>query len=54
MEFTMSKSKSTTPMTTKAAGRIQSSTAKASGGKVAKGSFAARAQSAAAKGGSKK
>ena len=50
----MSKSKSTTPMTTKAASRIQSSTAKASGGKVAKGSFAARAQSAAAKGGSKK
>lgn len=42
----MSKSK---PMTPKAAARVQSSTAKSSGGKVAKGSFAARAQSAAAK-----
>jgi len=42
----MSKTKS--PMTPKAAARIQSSTAKANGGKVSKGSFAARAQSAAA------
>lgn len=50
----MSKSKSTTPMTPKAAGRIQSSTAKAGSGNVSKGSFAARAQSTAAKGGSKK
>lgn len=41
----MAKSK----MTGKAASRIQSSTAKASGGKVSKGSFAAKAQSAAAK-----
>ena len=38
-----------TPMTGLAAARIQSATAKASGGAVAKGSFAARAQSAAAK-----
>lgn len=36
-------------MTGKAAARIQSSTARNSGGKVAKGSFASRAQSAAAK-----
>lgn len=36
-------------MTSKAAARIQSSTAKKSGGKVAKGSFAARAQRAASK-----
>ncbi len=33
----------------KAASRIQSATAKAGGGKVAKGSFAARAQRAASK-----
>lgn len=39
------------PMTATAAARIQSTTAKNSGGSVAKGSFAARAQSAAAKGG---
>jgi len=38
-----------TPMTQTAAARIQSATAKAGG--VSKGSFAARAQSAAAKGG---
>lgn len=38
-----------TPMSAQAAARIQSATAKASGGQVAKGSFAARAQSAAAK-----
>ncbi len=42
-----------TAMTGKAAARIQSSTAKASGGSVSKGSFASRAQSAAAKGGKK-
>lgn len=39
-------------MTTTAAARIQSSTAKSTG-RVAKGSFAARAQSAAAKSGKK-
>jgi hypothetical protein len=38
-----------TPMTTDAARRIQSKAAKANGGKVAKGSFAATAQKAAAK-----
>lgn len=48
----MSKGKST-PMTTTAAARIQSTTAKAGNGGVSKGSFAARAQSAAAKNGSK-
>lgn len=37
-----------TPMTPAAAARIQSSTAKQNGGQVAKGSFGARAQSAAA------
>ncbi len=36
------------PMTQQAAGRIQSHTAKASGGNVATGSFAARAQRAVA------
>jgi len=36
------------PMTSAAAARIQSATAKSGGGQVAKGSFAARAQSAAA------
>ncbi|AUW38546.1 hypothetical protein [Vibrio mimicus] len=46
----MSNTKST-PMTPSAAARIQSSAAKASGGQVAKGSFAARAQAAAAKNG---
>ena len=40
-----------TPMNGPAAARIQGATAKANGGAVAKGSFAARAQSAAAKGG---
>jgi len=35
-------------MSKAAASRIQSSTAKANGGKIPKGSFAARAQSAAA------
>tara|TARA_Y100000588_G_scaffold263510_2_gene278197 strand:- start:3591 stop:3743 length:153 start_codon:yes stop_codon:yes gene_type:complete len=44
----MSKSKST-PMTPSAAARIQGAQAKANGGQVAKGSFAPRAQSAAAK-----
>lgn len=39
---------SSTPMTQAAASRIQSSTAKAHGGSVPAGSFAARAQSAAA------
>jgi hypothetical protein len=43
---------SKTSMTTTAASRIQGATAKA-GGKVAKGSFAARAQKAAAKNSSK-
>jgi hypothetical protein len=40
-----------TPMTPVAAARIQGATAKANGGAVAKESFAARAQRAAAKGG---
>ena len=45
----MSKSSAkSTPMTSQAAARIQSSTAKSNGGHVAAGSFAARAQSAAA------
>ena len=44
--FTMAK----TRMTSKVASRIQSATAKATGGKVGKGSFSSRAQSAAAKG----
>ena len=39
------------PMTPAAASRIQGVTAKGNGGGVAKGSFPARAQSAAAKGG---
>ena len=38
-----------TPMTTQAAAKIQSNQAKASGGGVAAGSFAARAQAAAAR-----
>jgi hypothetical protein len=38
-------------MTPTAASRIQGATAKGNGGGVSKGSFAARAQSAAAKGG---
>lgn len=42
-------SKSKTPMTNTAAARIQGAQAKANGGQVAKGSFAARAQRAAAK-----
>ena len=39
-------SKSPSPMTSQAAARIQSSTAKAGGGQVTAGSFAARAQRA--------
>ncbi|MFP5074351.1 hypothetical protein ACLD9W_05705 [Neisseria sp. WLZKY-1] len=46
-------SKSKTPMTKQDASRIQSSTAKANGGKVTAKSFASRAQSAADKGSSK-
>jgi len=42
-------SKNKTPMTSGAAARIQSSTAKQNGGSVDKGSFAARATSTAAK-----
>ncbi|MCB0616839.1 MAG: hypothetical protein KDC75_26155 [Phaeodactylibacter sp.] len=45
----MAKKSSTTKMTPKAAGRIQSATAKKNGGQVSKGSFAAKAQKAAAK-----
>jgi len=47
----MARSKPTpsTRMTTKAASRIQSASARENGGKVTKGSFAARAQAAAAK-----
>ena len=48
----MSKSKSSTTMTQTAASRIQSSTAKSTG-TVSKGSFVARAASAAAKSGKK-
>lgn len=45
----MSKSSAkSTPMTSQAAARIQSSTAKANGGQVNANSFAARAQAAAA------
>lgn len=40
-----------TPMTDTAAARIQKATAKTNGGKVSRGSFAARALRAAAKGG---
>lgn|GEM_PF-743136 len=41
------------PMTSSAAGRIQGAAAKAGGGQVSKGSFAARAQAAAARNGGK-
>lgn len=44
---------SKSPMTPKDAARIQGAEAKANGGGVAKGSFAARAQSAATKNGKK-
>ena len=47
----MSKSKSS--MNKAAASRIQSTTAKSNGGQTPKGSFAARAQTAAAKNSSK-
>lgn len=43
-----------TAMTPKAAARIQSANAKVNGGRVAKGSFPARAQKAVAKNVSKK
>lgn len=46
---TNSKIGKSTPMTAKSASRIQSATARSNGGHVAKNSFAARAQSAAAK-----
>lgn len=42
-------SKSKTPMTPAAASRIQSATAKANNGQTPKGSFAAKAQTVAAK-----
>lgn len=42
---------SKTKMTSKAASRIQSATAKSNAGKVSKGSFASRAQSTASKSG---
>ncbi|MCH8497640.1 MAG: hypothetical protein LAT63_04145 [Marinobacter sp.] len=42
-------SKAKTPMTPAAAARIQSATAKQNGGKTPKGSFAAKAQSSAAR-----
>jgi hypothetical protein len=44
-----SNAKPSTPMTAQAAQRIQSATAKAMGGSVPKGSFAARATSTATK-----
>ncbi len=47
-------SKKSTPMSSSAASRIQSAGAKQNGGQIAKGSFEARAQSAAAKNGPKK
>ena len=43
--------KAQTPMTQEAAARIQSADAKTKGGQTEKGSFAARAQSAAAQNG---
>jgi len=48
---TSTQSAPATPMTETAAARIQKATAKANGGTVSKGSFAARARRAAAKGG---
>lgn len=44
-----SKGKGGAPMTPEAAARIQGASAKSGDGKVSKGSFAARAQKAAAK-----
>lgn len=49
MAKSTTKSAPRTPMTPAAAARIQSATAKANGGKVAAGSFAAIAQAAAAR-----
>lgn len=46
-------SKIRTPMTPSAAARIQSATAKSNAGRVPKGSFAAAAQRASAKSGSR-
>lgn len=48
MAKSSSNSGARTPMTSSAAARIQGATARSTGGMVAKGSFAARAQSAAA------
>lgn len=48
---TSTRSVSAKPMTQTAASRIQAATAKAHGGVVTKGTFAARAQTTAAKGG---
>ena len=45
----MAKSKSSKPMSLEDAARIQSREAKRNGGKIEKGSFAARAQRAAAR-----
>lgn len=47
---TSTSSASVRPMTAAAASRIQSATAKSNSGIVSKGSFAARAQAATAKG----
>lgn len=52
-EQNSSKSQGQTPMTQSDAARIQSATAKANGGHVPKGGFAARAQRAAARNGGK-
>lgn len=49
--MTTNKTSQSTPMTLDAAARIQSATAKANAGKVAKDSFAARAQRTAANAG---
>ena len=51
---TLKKKKMTKKMTSAAAARIQSATAKSTGGKVSKGTFAARAQSVSAKSATKK
>lgn len=49
--MTTNKTSQSTPMTSDAAARIQSATAKANEGKVGKESFASRAQRAAANAG---
>ena len=54
MAKSTSNSGARTPMTLPAAARIQGATARTTGGAIAKGSFAARAQSAAAHNGSSK